>query len=231
MNGDSNGRPSGRRVLEFCYDSSSNNDLRLEDRQFTWVITPSVAAGRRIVEEDDEIIEIYEANPQKSKALPLKPCFTDFFVDASLPVPPKLSQKSPSVRPENRRSTGCDIIEIPVTASKHEIEAIVKNRPRSRRPERGQANHNTNEETKNSIRIGERHQAAVHLRLEDEEETATVSDTDQIWDPQRAAQLSPLDLGKHRFSCDINSHDHNGLSEYDRCFVFPQSATSIKQKN
>lgn len=205
MNGGSNGGPSSGLVLEFCYDSSTNNDVQLEDRTFTWVTAPPQTDTAL---EGEDIIEVYVAsNRRNTKPLPLQPGCAEVFIDASLPAPPKLSVKKPSAqrRPENRQLKDCDIVEIPAEASQEEIDAILKNRPRSRKA--GQTNDVSNgEEVKMFIKIGRKYQAAVHSRLADEERTPTVSVTDQIWDPWKAAELPERKLGKHRFCLEIHLH-------------------------
>lgn len=195
MNVDINGCPSGL-ISEVFYDSSSNDNLRLEDRQFTAVSSPSIA-GTRPRLGDAEIVQVCTVHTRKNKALSLKSGFDEFFVDASLPAASKLSQKSPPVqRPERRRLLDCDFVEIPAAASHLEVDAILKKPPRSRKgkSDKGQT---INEEGENSYRIGQHYQAAVHSHLGDEEQAPTECGIDQLWDPQKAANLPALELGKH----------------------------------
>ena len=162
--------------------------------------------------------------------MPLHLGFAEVSIDASLLASSELSQKRPLVqgRSENKSTmTDSDIIEVPAAS---QPDVLSKKRRRSRRKERGQTNNN-NEERERSSRIGETYQAAVYSHLEEEEQTPTVSDTDQIWDPQRAAELPPLELGKHIFCFKTSFNECSGLSKSVNRFIPPQRAISTNRKN
>jgi hypothetical protein len=186
MNGATNSSP--RLFSEVAYDTTCNENRRLEDRRCT-ALSPAAHAPQ----EDEEVEE-------RKEQLPLKSGFDEVFIDVALPSATNLVSKDLSIkkRLEEMRLTDCDITEIPAAALQDEIDAKFERRKRSRKAEKESSE---SEEERKSIRIGVMYQADLHSRVEDEEPTLADLGTDQIWDPHKAAALPAHELGKHPFAC------------------------------
>ncbi|GAX16617.1 autoimmune regulator [Fistulifera solaris] len=188
MNGATN-RRSSRLFSDVAYDTTFNENRRLEDRQ---CIALSPVAH---VPQQDEKLE------ERKKQLPLKSGFDEVFIDLSLPSATKLVSKDLSIkkRSEEMRLTYYDITEIPAAALQDEIDARFEKRKRSEKGENESARKvsSGNEGGKKSIRIGAMYQADVHSRIEGDDFTSADLGTDQIWDSQRAAALLAHELEQY----------------------------------